>query len=218
MRDRFYLRSAHGDVGLNFVWHRHNKSGYHTDLNQAQVFTLAEAQSEWNRGICQPISADHVDALAVWKVDCQALPSGSVFDDSDAYVLFERGRWSGNDVYWLNADTHATFLDFSLASSFTRKRAEGMLLHNQNFIAVPYAHAQKVRRRVFEAKSFNARIMVQGAGLRMPECVKRSKRRVNDRDRKERFNCPECGKISWQYNPYDFEGCKYCADNAVCED
>ena len=24
---------------------------------------------------------------------------------------------------------------------------------------------------------------------------------------KTRWNCPECGRISWQHNPYDFAGC-----------
>jgi len=50
--------------------------------------------------------------------------------------------------------------------------------------------------------------MVFGAGLKTPEHLKKAiRKKANPMTR---FNCPECGKINWQHNPHDFEGCKHC--------
>lgn len=195
------------------VWHRHEGRGYHTDLAQAHVYTLEEAQKEWNYGKSQPISADHVDALAIWKVDHQYISNETVLADGvDAYVLFQKGRFDGNDVYFMNLDAFNSFTDFTKASVFTRRDAEIKTQNNSKLIAIPYADADKVKRRVFEAHLFNPRKMVQGAGLRLPECVKRKRRRVSSP--LTRFNCPSCGRIKWQLNPYDFEGCR----NTDCDE
>lgn len=94
MKNRFYLTSSHGYLGSNVVWHRHEECGYHTDLDQAHVYTLEEAQKYWalSCGDCLPISADHVDALAIWKVDCQLIPNKTQpFNDiHNTYVAFEK--------------------------------------------------------------------------------------------------------------------------------
>ena len=52
--------------------------------------------------------------------------------------------------------------------------------------------------------------MVFGAGLKTPDHLKKAKRKKDNP--MTRFNCPSCGKITWQENPHDFEGCKdtYC--------
>ncbi|OTG87910.1 hypothetical protein [Acinetobacter sp. ANC 3813] len=213
MNNRFYLRSSHGDLGSNIVWHRHEGCGYHTDLAQAHVYTLEEAQKEWNYGTCQPISADHVDALAVWKVDHQYISKATVLADGvDAYVLYQKGRFDGNDVYFMNLDALNSFTDFTKASVFTRHDAEIKTQNNSALIAIPHADADKVKRRVFESRLFDPRQMVQGAGLRVPDSVKKERRRVTDP--KTRFNCPSCGRITWQNNPYDFMGCR----NTDCDE
>jgi len=41
----------------------------------------------------------------------------------------------------------------------------------------------------------------------MPDWLKEQNRRKKSRSGKVRWNCPHCGKITWQYSPYDFEGC-----------
>ncbi|RLL19014.1 hypothetical protein [Acinetobacter chengduensis] len=209
MRDRFYLASAHGNTGSNMVWHCHNKRGYHTNLVLAHTFTRKEAQEEFNQGICQPVSADHVDALSIWKVDHQYIPFETILsDDVDAYVLFQAKRHDGNDVYWMDDELFNSSTDFSKASVYTRDQAERCTRKNKSLVAIPYSDADQAKRRVFEARLFNPRIMVQGAGLRIPKAVKLLRRRV--RSPKVRFNCPKCGKLNWQHNPYDFEVCKHC--------
>ena len=189
------------------VFHRHEGHGYSTDLDQAHVYTLEEAQKEWDYGDETPVSADHVDALAVWKVDCQYIPkeTQSFTDIHNTYVAFKKGLWDGNDVYWLNAEKCNISTDFDSASVFGRSKAKKL---DSSFVVIPFCLADKVKRRTFDFRKLNKRTMVQGAGLRMPEIVKKQRRRVSNP--MTRFNCPECGKINWQHNPYDFEVCNHC--------
>ena len=207
MKNRFYLTSAHGYLGTNVVWHRHEGCGYHTDLDQAHVYTLKQAQEYWadSHGDCLPISADHVDALAVWKVDCQLIPTQTQpFNNiHNTYVAFEKGKWDGNDVYWLNIDTCSTSTNFDKASVFGVEKAKNL---DDRYVVIPFASADKVKRRTFEHTNINKRKMVFGAGLKTPEIVKKLQRR--NPNSKSRFNCPCCGRITWQDNPYDYEGCR----------
>ncbi len=186
---------------------RKDFKGYHTDIDQAHECTLEEAQRHYNhaREYDQPISADHVDELVVWKVDHQNLPTKSDLTPSDEYVVFMKGRWDGNDVYWSNLNGHSS-TDFSQALRIGRTAAE--CINDNDFIVVPFDLANRHKRKTFDFRKLNNRTMVQGAGLKMPEHLKKTKRKKEDS--KTRFNCPECGKINWQHNPYDFDGCNHC--------
>jgi len=76
MKNRFYLACLRDNVGDNVAFHSANGNGYPTNVSEAEIYTLEQAQNAWEngRGFDQPISADHVDALTVWKVDCQYIP------------------------------------------------------------------------------------------------------------------------------------------------
>ncbi|MFX6360864.1 hypothetical protein ABTG02_17180, partial [Acinetobacter baumannii] len=117
MRDRFYIACFRDNVGPNVSFHRHQFAGYHTDIDQAYVCTLDEAQRHFNhaREFECPISADHVDALAVWKVDHQTIPNSTqIIDSVFGYAVFVQGKYSGNDVFWLNISS------FSVHDKFHR--------------------------------------------------------------------------------------------------
>lgn len=205
MKNRFYLTSRHGCLGSNAVWHRHEERGYSSDIDQAHVYTREQAQEAWDesRGECTPISADHVDELAVLKVDCQYIPKQSeISDDINEYVAYIPKKWDGNDVYWVTHE-NAALTNFDKAKIFNLDEARLLV---QLAIVIPRLLAENNTRRTFDFSKYNPRTMTQGAGLKMSERVKKIKRRVENP--KKRWNCPKCGKISWQYNPYDFEGCK----------
>ena len=204
MSNRFYLACFRDNVGSNVAWHGKDGCGYTTDTAKAHVYTLEEAQKAWDhaREYDQPISADHVDELTVWKVDCQYVPHESTIPlDRDCFVAFKSGQWDGNDVYWLSDCTSST--DFTRAKKLSREEA---LKLSDDCVVIPFTAADQVKRKTFQYASFNARKMVQGAGLRVPEHIKKHRRRKQGSG-KVRWNCPECGKIVWQHNPYDFEGC-----------
>ncbi|WP_265092258.1 hypothetical protein [Acinetobacter bereziniae] len=207
MTNRFYLPSSHGNLGSNMVFHRHEGRGYSSDLDQAHVYTLEEAQKEWEYGDEAPVSADHIDSMAVWKVDHQYIPNETqpFTDIHNTYVAFKKGMWDGNDVYWLNTDKCNLSTDFDSASVFGYPIAKKL---DSSYVVIPFNLADKAKRRTFDFIKLNKRKMVQGAGLKTPEHLKKSKRR--NPNPMTRFNCYECGKINWQHNPYDFEGCNHC--------
>ena len=209
MTNRFYLACFRDNVGSNVAFQCKDFRGYHTNVDKAHVCTLEEAQYHFNhaREYDLPLSADIVDELTVWKVDHQYIPTNSQpFNNvHNTYVAFEKGHFDGNDVFWLNIDKCTTSTDFDEASIFGHTIAKKL---DQKYVVIPFDLADKFKRRTFDFRKLNKRKMVQGAGLKTPEHLKKSKRR--NPNPMTRFNCYECGKINWQHNPYDFEGCKHC--------
>lgn len=209
MKNRFYLACFRDNVGSNVSFERKEFKGYHTDIDQAHECTLEEAQWEFNHAQEHnlPLSADHVDALAVWKVDHQYIPNKSqpFTDTHNTYVAFEKGIWDGNDVYWLISENQNISTDFEQAYVMGADKAKKL---SSRFVVIPFDLADKAKRRTFDFKKVDKRTMVQGAGLITPEHIKKINRR--NPNPMTRFHCPECGKINWQHNPYDFDGCNHC--------
>jgi hypothetical protein len=200
MKNRFYMACLRDNVGSNVSFHRKNGSGYHTGIDQAEVYTKEEAQLAWNRGrdFDLPLCADQVDALAVWHVDCQLLPNETTIEPGcTEYVGFVKGRWDGNDVYWLTRNTVKT--DFNQAVSFEAPDQD------PDVVYLPRHMAEKVKRRTIQIQNVNRRKMITAAGLVIPAHIKKAKRRKDSG--LNRMNCPCCGRINWQLNPYDFSGC-----------
>jgi hypothetical protein len=207
MKDRFYMACFRDNVGSNVAWHSLNGGGYTTNIDSAHVYTREEAQSAWElaREFDQPISADHVDKLAVWKVDHQNVSSKTVMDDSTHYVAFREGCWDGNDLYWMNKYFGLT-TDFKRSSFLTEKEAKAFLKSEPGYIVIPWNQADAVKRRTFAFNLFHQRKMVQGAGLVTPKRIKLSRKR--NPNPMSQLNCPSCGKFVWQMHSYFFEGCK----------
>lgn len=203
--DRFYLACLRDTVGTNISFH--GECGYSTDIDRARVYSREQAQAAWDSGreFDMPLCADQVDALAVFHVDCQYLPAESApVEGCDRYVAYQTQRWDGNDVYWLR-DSGLPTTDFSQATIFETPGDDTGL------VWLPFSVVDAVKRRTICESDVDRRKMVQGAGLLMPDHVKRS--RNSKSSGKTRWNCPSCGRITWQYNPYDYEGCK----NIDCE-
>lgn len=203
MKNRFYLACFRDNVGGNIAFHGIKGNGYVTDLDKAEVLTREEAQRRWHSGRSydQPISADHLDALAINKVDCQVLPYETQYDHGvTEWVAFRSGTWSGNDVYWRTASGKSLDVEQAVTLSLDEVKID-----DPAWIYVPKSLAMAKKRRTVDMRHFNPRTMVQGAGLRMSDDMKRDRRRKDNP--KSRMNCPACGKLHWQHNPYDFDGC-----------
>ncbi len=210
MKDRFYLACFRDNVGSNVGFHRKDGKGYTTNVEEAHVYTREEAQRAWNSGreIDQPICADSVDALTVYKVDCQYIPISTYIpedvDENTVFVAFIDRKWDGNDVYWCSETEHlGRSLDFSKAMHF--KYGSLPTLKNRN-VYIPLEMAEKKKRKTFDFSKFERSKMVQSDGLKQPEWLKQQKRRRDSGN--TRWNCPSCGKISWQYDPHTFHGCQ----------
>lgn len=206
--NRFYLACLRDTVGTNVSFHCKDGKGYSTNTKDAHVYTREEAQHAWEMGreFDLPLCADKVDSLTVDHVDCQTLPCESQFvEGCTQYVGFQKGRWNGNDVYWVTSAGLPT-TDFSQAALRTKPSGD------EAIVWVPYELAEQHCRQTFDVSLINKRSMTQAAGLKIPDHIKRSNRRKNSG--KTRWNCPGCGQINWQWNPYDFDGCR----NIQCDE
>jgi hypothetical protein len=200
--DRFYLVCLRDTVGSNTSFHVEKGGGYSTDVGRARVINREEAQRFWNgaREIDLPVCADRVDAETVIHVDCQNLPIKSQIEEHCGdYVAFHHRMWDGNDVYWLTENGDLS-TDFTQAAHFSKP------VNKESFISVPFSLADSVKRRTFPIAKLNQRKLVQAAGLIIPDHIKRYRRRRGSD--KHRFHCPGCGRIHWQTNPHDFDGCR----------
>lgn len=206
-RNRFYKTSPHGCVGSNVCFHGVKGNGYVTNIDDAHVYTRNEAQEEVNRGWLRSsrseelfLSADHVDELSIWKVDCQyvALMYPESKDPNDEYVLYRKDYWDGNDLGFASELSHN--FDYSKARVFNEQQLKGLDTHG--WVVIPKFHSDEIARRTFQEKDINRRKMISSAGI-----VGIKKQRDSHSSGKTRWNCPECGKIVWQYNPYEFMSC-----------
>lgn len=168
MKDRFYLACFRDNVGSNVAFHAVDGRGYTTDISKAHVYNKEQAQHAWEnaREYDQPISADHVDKMAVYKVDCQYIPSETKITDEEYYATYAKKMWDGNDVYFQSVDGLTT--NFSKALKITKHDA---LLFFADKILIPYSIAENVKRKTFQFSNLNKRKMVQGAGLVTPERI-----------------------------------------------
>ncbi len=207
--DRFYLACLRDNVGSNVSFHCKDGKGYSTDIDRAHTYTREEAQKAWDLGreYDLPLCADRVDALAKYHVDSQLIPSESEKAGLyTLYVAYEKQRWDGNDVYWLRS--------FGLpTTNFNEATLYPYPGRNEGLVWIGFETAEAAKRRTFNSSLVDRRRMIQSAGLLTPEHVKRHRRRRPDSG-KTRWNCPSCGRIHWQYNPHDFEGCS----NIECEE
>lgn len=214
---RFYLSCTRDSVGTNEEFWALDGGGYTTNLDKAHVYTLEEAQDKWNRArvIDVPVDADKVDALARYRVDFQYLPAKSKLTSEKEYVAYYRTNKDGNDVLWLtNKGCRGASYNFSDVTIFTKEQAIDELKDPESIVVfIPLSLAESVKRRTVDACTVqsNYKKLITASGLITPDYVKkhrRSRKRISTD--KTRFNCPECGRTNWQYNPDDFEGCKYC--------
>jgi len=200
MEKLFYLTSRHGNCGDNVMFHNKNGAGYGTDLDGLRLYTIEKAQEELNHDIRSlPLLKSAVDAVSITAVDCQYIDNKlTVHDQNDEYVVQIKQLWNGNDIAFAVMGGH-TF-DYGKASVLSLDDAQSISGADTNIWAKSYL--DKICRRTFQEQNINTRKMITCPGIKY-----KKPRKPRPTSGKERWNCPSCGRISWQYNPYDFEGC-----------
>lgn len=205
--DRFYLTSPHGGCGSNAMFHA-DGGGYVTDIDKAEIITRAEAQDLVDKGHLRhsnsyelPLCAELVDQASAWKVDHQYVNQAwpEFTDRNNEYVLMRKGSYDGNDVPFVSINGYSSF-DYSLAKAYTLQEIKRITL--SGYKVVPKSHTDEIARRTFQTCDINRRAMISGAGI-----VGLRKKRRSTATGKTRMNCPCCGRIAWQWNPYEFETC-----------
>ena len=213
IKNKFYRTSQHSGVGSTVMFWAINGGGYVSDLEKAHIYTHEEAQSQVDMGHFGdnefPISVEHVDSLSMWRVDHQYLDPDvysypTCIDQNDEYVAYKKQCWDGNDLGFASISGLSFTFDYSSARTFNAKELDSMIADGDcdSWVFVAKSATDDIARRTFQFKNINRRKMILGAGI---IGVKKKTRRSTTG--KTRWNCPECGRISWQHNPYHFAGC-----------
>lgn len=200
----FYLRDTRTNVGSTCMFWALNGNGYTSNLDKAHVYTLEEAQRHFNgRWSDVPLSKALVDELVTVRVDHQYLDEsqgGEVVDGGEYVIHVSRGDYDGNDVYW-KAERGCT-ANLSDALVLTKDEAEQAMRFLDDAAIYPFLYVVSISRRTFQARNVNERRMITVAGIRKPK-----RRRYRPTTGRTRGNCPDCGKVTWGFNPHEAYTC-----------
>ena len=204
----FYLRDTRSNVGSTCMFWAKDGNGYTSNLDKAHVYTLEEAQRDFNsRHTDVPLSKELVDAVATVRVDHQYLDDcmTGLATGCDQYVIHcNIGDFDGNDVYWKAQRGQTVNLSDALVLSAEEVRHA---LWNDAVAFYRLEYVQSISRRTLQVKNINERRMVTAAGIRKPK-----RKRVRPTTGRTRGNCPECGKVTWGLNPYEPYTCAGAAN------
>ena len=204
MNPLFYLRDSRDNVGSTCMFWA-DRGGYTSNLELAEVFTLEEAQRQFNsRHTDVPLSKDLVDEQSTVRVDHQYLGDEGEKSGCDEYVIRIGDRTDGNDVYWLTVDFSSVSYKASAVFAYQVALVRVNELKTQGIVATIYAKTDidAIARRTFQAANINERSMITAAGIRKPK-----RPRTRRTTGKTRGNCPHCGCITWGLNPYEAYSC-----------
>ena len=198
--NKFYLRDTRSNVGSTCMFWAKGGAGYVSDLDKAEIFDEEAAQkyADQQRHFI-PLSKAWVDAAATVRVDMQLLELNVDFSEG---IIIHRyvGQYDGNDIFFDDGDGGYA-ADYSKAKVYVSVEALAQL-SNQSGAVLSKAFLDSICRRTVQAKNINHRKMITAAGIRY-----RAPRKKRETTGKTRGNCPGCGKITWDHNPYESAYC-----------
>ena len=199
--NEFYLRDTRSDVGSTCMFWKKNGNGYGSSLVGAEVFTHEEAQKYADRkDHFIPLSKIQVDKVATIRVDMQLLELNCDFSEGMIVHRYP-GQYDGNDIFFDNG-TEGYTANYSEAKVYDSMGAI-IALQNQSGAVLSKKFLDAICRPTLQAENVNHRIMMTSAGIK-----RRAPRKGRPTMGKFRGNCPVCGKITWDYNPYENDYCK----------
>jgi hypothetical protein len=198
----FYKTCRHGNCGSNVTFHNKDECGYGTNLKNLETYTLEQAQKEMNyQDGSLLLLKSEVDKFAVKHVDMQYLDvkKGAPVTLSDNCVIQINGKYNGNDIMFLG-EIGNTF-DLSKARQVSLSFANEYADSNNN-TTWSKSYLESISRDTFQDYNINKRKMITAGGIRYRTP------RQSKATGKSRGNCPTCGKITWDWNPYESAPCK----------
>ncbi|WP_415913312.1 hypothetical protein [Neptuniibacter sp. QD37_11] len=199
--NEFYLRDTRSNVGSSCQFWRKGGCGYTTDLSDAEVFDFDGAQRHASdQGDFIPLSKKQVDELATIRVDMQLL-NDETQDYSMGFVIQRRiNDYDGNDIFFEGIEDGST-VKYSDARVYQASELEEHA-GRENVRILSKSYLDRICRPTLQFKNVNRRKMMTSAGIRY-----RAPRKPRPSSGKTRHNCPTCGKIVWDYNPYEAPYC-----------
>lgn len=204
MEKLFNLQDSRSYTGSNVVFWRSGGCGYGTNLDELEVYTLEDAQRQHDRRNSDvPLLKSLVDKLSISTVDCQVLPEAGTEDAYGEYVIQRKGYWNGNDIRFVCR--YGETYEYSKAEVFAKSEAKELFSDSESYAVFSKAAIDKIARRTFQSGNIDTKAMIKKAGIKLAK-----PKRTRPTTGKTRGNCPACGKITWDYNPYEAAYCEPC--------
>lgn len=201
-KQEFYIRDSRSDVGTSAMFWS-SPGGYTSDLNKAQAFTRDDAISQH---MCRetdiPVLISIAREYSYLAVDMQYLPDTGI---SDLNYLVIKNKYDGNNVLFTERGCNSFGLD-----SFrpvTAEKAKNSMELNKGIDCYPADKIEAIARPVVNSVYLQTRTVLRRAKIKMnPRLLAKNQSTATG---KERGNCPECGKIVWDFNPYSDFRCRW---------
>lgn len=209
MEPLFYLQDARTQLGTNVVFWNKGGAGYGTNLNKLEIYTLEKAQQQHNRRSTDiPLLKSLVDKLSILAVDMQVLPI-TTRDINNEYCIQIKNNYNGNDIKFIVTDPTKDPYNYKNASILTDKECR-LFGDTRAYKIFSKTTLDKITRKTFQVHNINKRKMCTTPGIKLIK-----PKRVRPTTGKTRSNCPNCGKIVWDYNPHEPMYCnEECIDEA----
>jgi hypothetical protein len=201
MEEQFYLRDTRSNLGSTCLFYGKNGNGYTSNLNDAEVFSHAEAQRYADKQEhFIPLSKSKVDALTISRIDMQYLePSDDM--SCGAVLQLRPTEYDGNDIFFCDEKGQVT-VNYDEAKVFHQSDDIVQFMIGRNGVIHSKRFLDSIVRRSLQVKNVNHRKMITAAG------IKYRKPRESKATGKVRSNCPKCGRLVWGYNPHEAEYCR----------
>jgi hypothetical protein len=204
MEKLFYLQDSRSLTGGNAMFWRANGKGYGTNLDELEAYTLVDAQQHHNdRNSDVPLLKSLVDERSVLAVDCQVLPEENTYDENDEYVVQVNGYWNGNDILFVGRAGNS--YEYGRAGVFGKAAIEARFSDVKRYAVFAKSALDEVARHTFQAENIDKRLMCTKPGIKLVR-----PKRARPTTGKTRGNCPACGRITWNHNPYEDAHCVRC--------
>lgn len=191
----FYLRDSRSNVGSCAIFWA-ERGGYTSNLDAAEKFTKEKAVSLYNsRDTDIPLPCNEVYQYSYLAIDMQCIdddPYLAVGADCVAYV---EGRYDGNNIPF-KADSGTTYM-LAGASIFQFQKE----MPKPGVMSLKYA--ESIARPVVNAGTIDD--LTRGWFRRHKIKMVKKRRPPSDNNQ---FNCPDCGRLVWDRNPYSDGRCR----------
>lgn len=191
----FYLRDSRSNVGSSAMFWA-DRGGYTSNLDAAEKFTKERAVSLYNsRETDIPVPCGEVYQYSYLAIDMQYIDDDPHLSAGVDCVAYVEGRYDGNNIPF-KSENGTTYM---LAGANVFRYPEGM--PKDGVMSLKYA--ESIARPVVNAGTIDDRTR----GWFRRHKIKMVKKRRPPSDN-NRFNCPDCGRVVWDRNPYSDGRCR----------
>lgn len=202
-KNEFYLRDSRSDVGSSSLFWAKDGAGYTSNLNNAHVFSRDEAISQHNsRETDIPVLTHIAREFSYLAVDMQHLPEPGI---SDLNYLVVKNEYDGNNVLFSERGCNSFCIDNF--RPIAAEKAKIAMEFNNALVCYPADKIEAIARPVVKSIYLQTKTVLRKANIKMnPRLLAKNQSKATG---KERGNCPECGQIVWDFNPYSDFRCRF---------